>query len=83
MLWTQQEEVHMDLGVTEIAGQLAETIPTGATTPEQAKADWRSTIYNAKATASVRPLTDMIKRSAPGDAKVAELCDELRKKRRS
>lgn len=73
----------MDPGITEIASQLAVTIPTGADTPEQATADWRSTIYNAKATASVRPLTEMIERSAPGDATVAELCDVLRRKRRS
>lgn len=72
----------MDPGITDIASQLALDIPTGAASTEQAKDDWRTTIYNAKATASVRPLTDMIRRSAPGNERVAELCDVLGKKKR-
>lgn len=72
----------MDPGITDIASQLAVAIPTGATTPEEATADWRTTIYNAKATASVRPLADMIRRSAPGNAEVAELADVIGRRRR-
>ena len=70
----------MDPGITDIAGHLAEAIPTGAADAERAKQDWRQTLYNAKATASVRPLTDMIRRSRPGDEKVAALCDALRRR---
>jgi hypothetical protein len=72
----------MDPGITDIASQLAATLPTGAATEEQARDDWRTTIYNAKATASVKPLTEMIARSAPDDPVVAGLCDVLRRKRR-
>lgn len=72
----------MDPGITEIAAQLAEHIPTGADSPEEATQDWRTTLYNARATASMRPLTDLIERSAaPGDPKPAALAQILRQRK--
>ena len=72
----------MDPGITDIASQLAVVIPTGkGKSQQQATDDWRTTIYNAKATSSVRPLTDLIRRSAPGNEEVQEMCDVLRRRR--
>ncbi len=69
-----------DPGITDIARQLAEHLPTGATSPEQTVQDWRSTIYNAKATASMRPLADLIDRSTPvGVDEPRQLADVLRR----
>lgn len=71
----------MDPGITEIAAQLAESIPTGAESPDEATQDWRTTLYNAEANASMRPLTDLIERSAtPGDATPAALAEVLRRR---
>lgn len=73
--------VPMDPGITDIAKQLAESIPTGASSPEQTTEDWRSTIYNAKATSSLRPLTELIERLAPpGDEVPGQLAEVLRNK---
>lgn len=72
----------MDPGITEIAAQLAEDIPTGAETREEAAQDWRTTLYNAEATASMRPLSEMIERSAtPQNARPRELAETLRRRR--
>ncbi|MCB9677646.1 MAG: hypothetical protein H6737_21250 [Alphaproteobacteria bacterium] len=72
----------VDPGITDIARQLAEDIPTGpAKSPEQTVQDWRSTIYNAKSTASLRPLADLIERSAPhGNPRPGALAEVLRRK---
>lgn len=58
----------MDPGITEIAAQLAEEIPTGASSAEEAKQDWRTTLYNAERTRSMGPLTELIERSSEADA---------------
>jgi len=72
----------IDPGITDIARQLADSIPTGATTSEQTIQDWRSTIYNAKATASITPLVDLIERSASaGDETPRRMAEALRRKR--
>jgi len=68
----------MDPGITDIATQLATRIPTGADSEDQAVEDWRTTLYNARATNAMGPLTDMVRRTAPGDATVAGLCDQLK-----
>ena len=72
----------MDPGITEIAAQLADRIPTGADSPEQAVQDWRDTLYNAKQTACMGPLAELIKRSAPDDDPIPhELADQLTRRR--
>jgi hypothetical protein len=71
-----------DPGITDIARQLAEHLPTGATDLEQTVQDWRVTIYNAKATASMRPLADLIDRSTPEGVEAPRaLADVLRNQR--
>jgi hypothetical protein len=70
----------MDPRITDIASYLASRIPTGADSDEDAVQDWRLTLYNAKATASVRPLTDMIVRSVPDDPIAAAYCEALRRR---
>lgn len=72
----------MDPGITEIAAQLADHIPTGASSREEAAQDWRTTLYNAEANASMAPLTELIERSAsPGDGRPRELAETLRRRR--
>jgi len=69
----------MDPGITDVATYLATQIPTGADTPEQAVADWRSTLYNAKRTNAISAVADLVARSAPEDAHALELCQGLKK----
>ena len=66
-----------DPGVTDIASYLATKLPTGAETVAGAIDDWRTTLYNAKATRSEKPLADMVKRALPGDDHAAALADTL------
>ncbi len=70
----------MDPRITEIATYLASLIPTGADDPSVAVQDWRTTLYNARATASIRPLTDLIERSTPGDPIAAAYCEALKRR---
>lgn len=63
--------------ITAIASYLATRIPTGARDPEQAVQDWRLTLYNARATNTLRPLRDLVIRSAPGDERARQLCERL------
>jgi len=67
----------MNPGITDIASYLAVRIPTGADDEDKAVADWRATLYNAKATGAMRPLTELVKRSVPDDEVAADLCDAL------
>lgn len=67
----------MKPGITEIASYLASRIPTGADTHEGAVQDWRITLYNARATGTLRPLTDLVIRSVPDDAHAHALCRGL------
>ena len=70
----------MDPGITDIASYLATRIPTGAASPEEQVRDWRETLYNARATNALRPLTDLVMRAAPDDAVAAALCRTLRRR---
>ena len=67
----------MDPGITDIATYLAAKIPTGAETPEGATQDWRATLYNARATNTVKPLRDLVVREVPDDAVARSLCESL------
>jgi hypothetical protein len=70
----------MDPGITDIARYLATKIPTGAETPEESTEDWRTTLYNARATNTVRPLRDLVVREVPEDAVARSLCEALLEK---
>ena len=72
-----------DPGITDIASYLATCIPTGADSEEAAVEDWRTTLYNARATNAMRPLRDMVVRTVPDDAVARSLCEHLVAKRRS
>ena len=67
----------MDPGITDIATYLAGKIPTGAETPEEATQDWRTTLYNARATNTVKPLRDLVVREVPEDPVARSLCESL------
>jgi hypothetical protein len=67
----------MDPGITDIATYLAAKIPTGADTPEEATQDWRTTLYNARATNTVKPLRDLVVREVPDDPVARSLCESL------
>lgn len=67
----------MDPGITDIARYLATRIPTGAESAEDATHDWRTTLYNARATNSVRPLRDLVAREVPDDPVARSLCESL------
>ena len=69
----------MDPGITEIAAQLAEEIPTGAESHEEATQDWRTTLYNAESTRSMGPLTELIERSTEAPA-TRSLVEVLRRR---
>jgi len=71
----------MNPGITDVASYLAVRIPTGADDEAQAVSDWRTTLYNARATGAMRPLTELVRRSVPEDEVAAELCEELTPKR--
>lgn len=64
-------------GVTQIASYLAGVIPTGSNSEEERVQDWRTTLYNAKATRSQRVVSSMIRRLLPGDRKAEDLCEVL------
>ena len=66
-----------DPGITDIAACLAEKIPTGAKPAEVQREEWRTTLYNARATNSLRPLTDLVIRSAPNEPALHALCRGL------
>lgn len=72
-----------DPGITDVASYLATRIPTGAETPDEAREDWRTTLYNARATNAMRPLRDMVVRTVPDDPVARSLCDHLASTRRS
>jgi hypothetical protein len=67
----------MDPGITDIARYLASRIPTGAESDEERTADWRTTLYNARATNTVRPLRDLVSREVPDDPVARSLCESL------
>lgn len=67
----------MDPGITDIATYLATCIPTGSQTPEGAVSDWRQTLYNARATNCLRPLTDLVIRAVPEDEQARSLVEGL------
>ncbi len=69
----------MQPGITEVASYLATQIPTGAKTPHAAVQDWRTTLYNARATGALSVVTDMVNCLAPYDAQARVLCEGLRK----
>lgn len=67
----------MDPGITDIARYLAAKIPTGAESEADATEDWRTTLYNARATNTVRPLRDLVTREVPDDPVARSLCESL------
>jgi hypothetical protein len=82
MLLTEQHrsEDTMDAGITDIASYLAARIPTGSDTPEGARDDWRTTLYNARSTQAMKPLTELVRRSVPDDDEAVALCESLQKR---
>ncbi len=71
----------MNPGVTDVASYLAARIPTGARSLEQSIRDWRLTLYNARDTKALRPLTELVRRSLPEDPEAANLCESLKPNR--
>lgn len=69
-----------ELGITEIAGQLAEHMPTRGVEPSKVKEAIRNTLYYAEDVGILDQLTQTIEQEAAGDAKVAALCDVLRER---
>jgi hypothetical protein len=67
----------MDPGITDIARYLAEKIPTGSASEAERTDDWRTTLYNARATNTVRPLRDLVVREVPDDPLARSLCESL------
>jgi hypothetical protein len=67
----------MDPGITDIARYLATRIPTGAETDADRTEDWRTTLYNARATNTIRPLRDLVAREVPDDPLARSLCESL------
>jgi hypothetical protein len=67
----------MKPGITDIASYLAARIPTGKDDEAAALQDWRMTLYNAKATNAIRPLTDMVVREIPEDRLARDLCASI------
>lgn len=67
----------MKPGVTQIASYLAGMIPTGGSSEEERVQDWRTTLYNAKATRSQRVVSSMVRRLLPGDRMAEDLCEVL------
>jgi hypothetical protein len=70
-----------DPGITDIAACFAAHLPTGAKPLEVQRQEWRTTLYNARATNTLRPLTEMVIRAAPHDAQVHALCRGLLRSR--
>lgn len=71
----------MDPGITDIARYLATRIPTGADSPEASTEEWRTTLYNARATNTVKPLRDLVVREVPDDPVARSLCEGLLEKK--
>ncbi len=57
----------MDPSITDVASYLAARIPTGADDERQAVEDWRGTLYNARATRSLKVVAELVEREVPGD----------------
>ena len=69
-----------DLGITAIAGALAERMPTRGVPEGEAKQAIRSTLHYAKDVGIMEQLTDRIEAEAEGDTQVTRLCESLREK---
>lgn len=69
----------MTPGITDIASYLAVRIPTGSATEDGARDDWRTTLYNAKRTSTLKPLTELVRRSVPDDEHAVALCESIAK----
>lgn len=67
------------LGITAIAGQLAERMPTRGVPETEAKEAIRNTLHYAKDVGIMDELTDRIVAEAEGDTQVTRLVAELRK----
>ena len=66
------------LGITEIAGQLAARMPTNGVQEADAKQAIRSTLHYAKDVGIMGQLTERIEAEAEGDTQVNKLCETLR-----
>ena len=69
----------MNPGITDIASYLAVRIPTGNDSEDGAKNDWRTTLYNARATQAMKPLSELVRRSVPEDEHAVALCESLQR----
>ena len=67
----------MEPGITDIASYLATKIPTGSASEDGCREDWRTTLYNARATNSLRPLRDLVVRTVPEDPIAQLMCESL------
>jgi hypothetical protein len=65
--------------ITEIASYFAERIPTEGVDHEQAKQAWRATLRYARSSGAIDPLTALVARAEPDDARLAALCRELQR----
>ena len=64
--------------ITEIASYFAERIPTEGVAHEEAKQAWRATLRYARTTGAIEPLTELVARAEPDDARLRELCNDLK-----
>lgn len=69
-----------EIGITAIAGQLAERMPTKGVEQGEAKEAIRNTLHYARKAGIMDSLTERIEAEAEGDAQVTRLCESLRGK---